>query len=132
MTLPAVRKQNMVVSMCSMAIPGLFMSKIDSRVIIFHSIAIIINSWSSIVSRGMDGSVVNRFVNRDGCVVNFGNMDRGMVNRFVNMDRGMMMNRSMVDWGMMNRGVYGAVVEGNDTMISLGQGSQCDEDKGLK
>ena len=140
----------MVVSMSSMSVSGLFMSKIDSRIVIFDSIAIVINSWPSIGSRGMDWGMMNWFVNRDmyrfvnwevyrfvnyGSMVHFWNMDRGMMNSLVNM-----MNRlvdgGMVDWGMMNRmnrGVVdGAMVEWDYTMVSLGQGSKCEDDKGLK
>ena len=96
------------------------MAKIDTRIIIFYTICIIIGSWSIIVYRGMNRSVdrgvdrgvvyyrgmVDRFVvDNRGVVYSFGVVNRSMVNRSM-VDRGVV-DRGMVNWGVVANGANG-------------------------
>ena len=127
----------MIISIGSMPISGLFMAKIHTRIIIFDSIGIIVNSGAIIMNGRMNRGMMNRcFVNNWGLVnnwgfvmVNGGMMNRGMMNRSM-MNRGMMPNRSMVNWGRVC--MDGGMVEGGNammtgSMISCCYGSQSDE-----
>jgi hypothetical protein len=92
-------------------------AKIDTRIIIFYTICIIIGSWSIVMYRGVDRSMDRGMVDRGvvyyrGMVHRFVVDNRGMVDRFVMDNRGVV-NRSMVNGGgVVDRGmVNGGVME---------------------
>ena len=131
-----IRQKNMVISIGSMPISGLFMAKIHTRIIIFDSIGIIVNSGAIIMNGRMNRGMMNRcFVNNWGLVnnwgfvmVNGGMMNRGMVNRGM-VNRGMV-NGGMVNGGMVNRGMMkrsNAMMQAYWSMISRCYGSHSDE-----
>jgi hypothetical protein len=100
-------------------------AKIDTRIIIFYTICIIIGSWSIIVYRGMDRGVDRGVVYYRGMVDRFVVDNRGMVNRSGVVDRGMMnwgcvVDRGMVNWGVMDRSVVANGANGTTGVVDRG------------
>jgi len=125
-----IRKQNMVISLSIMTVSSLLVAKIDTRIIIFYTICIIIGSWSIVMYRGVDRSVDRGVVYYRGMVDRFVVDNRGMVDRFMMDNRGVVnrsmvngsgvVDRGMVNWGVMDRSVVANGGNGTTGMVNGG------------
>ena len=106
------------------------MAKIDTRIIIFYTICIIIGSWSIVMYRGVDRSVDRGVVYYRGMVYRFVVDNRGMMDRFMMDNRGVVnrsmvngsgvVDRGMVNWGVMDRSVVANGGNGTTGMVNGG------------